>query len=349
MNKKDLFERLGRVGLVIVETKTVGTTEVAHGVISINGEDVTIGLARSLKSQEGDFLPCFVEKGRKTYWSFKEEKRLLEMSKGAHLWVNAKLFIYNGHLVIYLEETRRMDGEDKKIVIKAFSLSDLVSDLRMGGQLLLDPAKTFELKSAIVRGEGIFYELSPEEKRFRDLSDLAKARKSTEKRQTAEERRNAILSRPRIIAYSQGVKISGLPVTEAELQYLPDNIKVILVESYDSEKKKAGTPLEAFFWRIEKGQGVRRGLKTELDQKHDVPPTFTDVEVLGHLMFILPAGPASVFHVSSDGFQSLKQAGINGGKCFAVGKPDNGGRYSVFQFQEKGKEPVNIGTFKPEE
>lgn len=158
--------------------------------------------------------------------------------------------------VIAFVENGRLDGR----VVHATSVSDLLHNTET------DPETLLRLKKRAAHNLGVGFVLSESEQRL--LKEAASQEVETPlagQRKRRKKDRFLELVKPRgtVEAFdSKGRRYVGIPVLESEWQSSPPDTKLILVDSFDKDALRAGTPLEFFVVHFTKNAKSKKGIVT---------------------------------------------------------------------------------------
>lgn len=328
--------------LKIVQSRKDLTHEVMLGLATISGVRYAVDFVRSLETKKGKFLTGSIRADGKEIWSFKNAR-----------YNNAR---YSGICVV----TEISD----KVVLCFLSHSNMlewvvpIEHLResqmIDGEMItsVDIKEVINLKYLAAREIGVVAKLSPLEEKVstflcRKQRDKENAEK-IEKRRLKEEKRNEIMSRETISAYTDtGSGRFGKPVTTNEWHCLPNGTRVILVESFNQETGKYGPVLEAFIARKNKGG---RTEKENVSKVRDERPAPVE-RVMARRFITVEMDDGSIRQVpvySTMGeIQLAQKAGLNGGSLVtSEDQRDEKGEYLVSSINGV-LEPKKLGFLRP--
>lgn len=304
--------------------------DICIGVISAGGIDLSIRLGKSLLANlEPDKAEYIInsivevdEDGKKEFlWSFRQEADGL---KGV-----ARLYdLENYGWVIALV------GRFKEQVNKSWGITKVIPlDALLGN--IYNPTELTRLKIYLAKALDEHYVLSDEEwglrKKYLKEKDISK----TQRRKEWIDRQQQVRARRKIQVFNvDGLRLYGIPVTDDDLEYLPDSTPVIIVSSYDDETGDVGELLEACFIKQARSGPRKVGSKIGLtwDEPEEEIAPFVEAEPIS---LVVDGKEGSFTLFSKAGMDSFYRNNFSMKATVAIDEPDDEGRYPLIRITRK--------------
>ncbi|PIR58121.1 MAG: hypothetical protein COU71_00420 [Parcubacteria group bacterium CG10_big_fil_rev_8_21_14_0_10_38_31] len=308
----------------------------ALGLVEIKGVKYAIDLIRSLKAEEGKFLAGSIRADDREIWHFK---------KAGYNGICTVTEVGDEVVLCFISYGNQLEG-----VVPLDCLFDLKT---IGGEMVtaMDIRKAILLKRRVAKEIGAVAKLSPnEEKASAYLSAKQREKENNErleKSRLKEERRDEIMSRIAISAYTEtGAGRFGRPVVGEEWQCLHSGVYVILVESYNKETKECGPAMEAF--AVKKGKGGRIE-KENISKVKDGPPALANVKAKRVVIVDVDGSIKQVLVYNTIGeIQLAQKAGLNGGSVVtSEDQRDEKGKYFLSLVTVSEIKKLGSGSFRP--
>jgi len=348
-------QRVHFSGFVFLENKDNATHEVDVGYIQVGEVKYTLDMIKSRQSPYGDFLPASVRKDGIEIWRFKDMG-----FKGIAVLVETM----PGNPVICLVSGIGKGRQLEQVIpllgfshLQRVSIHNVITFINPNE----DVNETIKIKHLAGEKLGVKILFSKNEERFIEYNRKEKIRLKKEeedrravKRQEdvrkQKERVTVIMSRKKIVGFTaDGKPLSGIPVTQAEYQCLPNSTYVILVESYDqSTKKHAGVSLA---FRISKTPGGRvdKVHSTSVVEINPVIKTTPEAVLEATRVFLIEHESIHknvLVFTGQNEIRVAREQGLNGGTYVtAETTRQKDGRFEIYEVRSDGMQ--TLGYFKP--